>query len=108
MKTYLAGFICLVSLALQAQVFEYTYGSLSDDNAQKVIRCLDGNYVLAGLNGSSGGAYFVCIDTAGHTLWQKTYGPPTGLSYNDATCCMQTHDSGFIVVTNIGYGNGNV
>jgi hypothetical protein len=100
--------ICLTSVASAQTSWWRTYGGTDEDYGYSVQPTSDGGYVVAGYTSSygSGGAdaYLVKTDSAGDTLWTRTFG---GESYDYGFSVQQTSDSGYIVAGwTTSYGNG--
>jgi len=75
-----------------------TYGGANDDWGCSAQQTSDGGYIIAGYTASSGaGLYDVCLiktDTAGDTLWTRTYG---GADDDEGLSVQQTADGGYVV-----------
>lgn len=92
----LASILLPSSLAAQV-VFERTYGGDNADWGCSVQQTADHGYVIAGLTNSSGPGtevYLIRTDSAGDTLWTRTYG---GAHADFANSVRQTADGGYIL-----------
>ncbi len=89
---FLAG-----SLSAQSTFYK-KYNYSGDDFGHFVIETSDGGYAIIGSTNSLGaGNYDVWLlktDSAGDTLWTKTYG---GSDNDEGYCLRQTNDNGFII-----------
>jgi hypothetical protein len=74
-----------------------TFGGTSTDEAYAVRQTSDGGYIIAGGTSSfgdvEGNYYLIKTDSAGDTLWTKTYG---GIGTQTAYAVEQTDDDGYI------------
>lgn len=75
-----------------------TYGGAESDGGEMVIETSDGNFAVLGGTASFGEGYndiwLLKIDTAGDTLWTKTYGGPGA---DRRRWIEETPDSGFVI-----------
>ena len=75
-----------------------TYGGMYDEHGYSVIILPDGGYVIAGVTSSFGAgnddAYLIRTDSAGDTLWTKTYG---GAGNDNAHSVVQSSDMGYVL-----------
>ena len=89
------------------EVFQKTYGHVNGNEANSVTQTRDGGYAVAGWYDVDGlfsaEFYLVLIDSAGDTLWTKTYGSSSEAnahilngSGNEGYHLMQTKDNGFL------------
>ena len=89
-----------------------TFGGIQDDNANGIVLTSTGQPVLAGSTKSFGAGlqdvFLLKVDTAGNSIWQKTYGK-TGDDF--ANGIAKVHDGGFVIAgrttsfgSNKGYG----
>ncbi|MGQ0829187.1 MAG: T9SS type A sorting domain-containing protein [Bacteroidota bacterium] len=89
-------------------IWEKTYGGSNWDFAYSIDTTADGGYIIAGGTYSYGKGnedmYLVKINSAGDTLWTKTYG---GTNEDEARSVIQTSDSGYIL-TGFTKSMGNV
>ena len=81
-----------------SSVFNKLIGGVAEDRANSVLQSSDGNYVFVGSTYSYGGLYsdvwLVKLDTAGNTLWKRTY---DNGNLDSAKSFQQTSDGGFII-----------
>src|SRR6185503_4937802 len=105
----LSGFflICMLTDPAIGQTFQKTYGSVEEDKGNKIIRTFDNNYLITGNYGESRGAYVLKVDTAGNTVWQKSYNAPNLLSFHNDYSVQQTPDSGFVLAGTIYYSTSS-
>jgi hypothetical protein len=87
-------------------IWQKCYGGTATDEAIEVIQSLDGGYFVVGQatsndgdvvgsHGFFGDIWAVKIDSAGTKQWTKVLG---GTAFEDAASCIQTPDSGFLIV----------
>ncbi len=86
-----------------------TFGGVNYDYASSVQQTSDGGYILSGFTKSKGAglfdAWLIRTDTAGDTLWTRTFGG-TGDDHGNAV--QQTADGGYIIVGHTNsYGAGS-
>jgi hypothetical protein len=85
-------------------VWQKTYGGSNGDLALSVNQTSDSGYIVAGYTRSFGaGSYdfwVLKLDSAGNTIWQKTYG---GNGSDQAVDIQQTIEGGYIVAGVINY-----
>ncbi|MDD2889988.1 MAG: T9SS type A sorting domain-containing protein [bacterium] len=93
-------------------VWTKTYGDSADDRAYSVKQSFDNGFIIAGYTASFGhgkeDVYLIKTDSAGDTLWTKTYG---GTEDEEGTLVQQTFDNGTIIVgytTSFGAGLADV
>jgi hypothetical protein len=90
--------ITLLTLSIQAQTFERTYGGLNFEEGKSVIQTTDGNYIVAGWTVSYGAGkedvYLVKVNADSDTLWSKTYG---GIRSDFGCHVLETADNGFAI-----------
>lgn len=94
-NTYLTIIFCLASYISFSQSFQKTYGGIGHDGGYSIDKNLSGEFVVAGstiLNNGSGQAIFLKINSAGDTLWTKSFGDSTAIFYS----VERTFDNGFI------------
>lgn len=85
-----------------------TIGGGGDDEGRSVRQTVDSGFVICGTTNSWGAGYtdvyLVKTDSAGNTLWSKTYGGPGGEA---GSAVRQTVDSGFVLIGSTGsFGEG--
>ncbi|MDD5528469.1 MAG: T9SS type A sorting domain-containing protein [bacterium] len=90
-------------------VWTKIYGDSADDRAYSVKQSFDNGFIIAGYTASFGhgkeDVYLIKTDSAGDTLWTKTYG---GTEDEEGALVQQTSDSGFIIAgTTNSFGAGN-
>ena len=110
---WMIGIACLVPLCAMGQItFERTYGGPDWDEAYSVEQTSDGGYIIAGWTKSFGAGsndvYLVKTDSAGDTVWTRTYGGPDG---DWGFSVGQTSDGGYIIAGwtySFGVGAGDV
>jgi len=90
-------------------LFQKTYGGVSADYGSCVRQTTDGGYIVAGTTTSFGAGnidyYLLKTDSAGDTLWTKTYG---GADVDYCNSVRQTSDGGYILIgytSSFGLGN---
>jgi hypothetical protein len=75
-----------------------TFGATNDEFGESVQQTSDGGFVIAGVTRSYGAGgddvYLIKTDTAGDTLWTRTFGGPLD---DWGLCARQTRDGGYIV-----------
>lgn len=92
--------------ACGAMQWQRSLGGSNDDFGQSVALTNDGGYIVAGHTESQDGdvtnylggaadAWLIKLDSAGNTVWQKTYG---GYNSDGASMIQRTSDGGFIVI----------
>ncbi|MFQ5868818.1 MAG: T9SS type A sorting domain-containing protein, partial [Candidatus Zixiibacteriota bacterium] len=93
-------------------LWTHTYGGGSYEEAHSVQQTADGGYIIAGYTDSFGAGsqdcYVLETDSAGGTLWTRTYG---GSAYDWGNSVQQTSDGGYIIAgdtQSFGAGNGDV
>jgi DNA replication initiation complex subunit (GINS family) len=79
-------------------IWERSFGSIGEDEANNIIRTKDGGYIVVGLTNSkgagSGDAWVVKLSKTGDLLWDQTF----GTKENDfANAVIQTKDGGYAV-----------
>jgi hypothetical protein len=79
-------------------VWTRTYGGPSNDYSHSIARTVDGGYVMVGWTNSLGAGsydvYLIRTDTAGDTVWTRTYG---GASEDYGIFVAPTSDSGCVI-----------
>lgn len=83
------------------ELWNISYGGPKADNANKIIQCFDGNFIVIGSTKSRGAGstdYWV-IKTSGtdKLIWKKNYG---GGKKDNPNSIIQMADSGFVVIGN--------
>lgn len=84
------------------------YGGEENDRGYAVRETFDGGYIIVGetwnANTENQDFYLIKTDSAGDTIWTKTYG---GSDYDRAFSVLQTPDSGYVIggYTRIGTSN---
>ena len=91
------------------ELWNRTFGGISDDEARSVQQTSDGGYMLAGITWSyglgSGDFWLVKTDSNGNEQWNRTFG---GTDHDYAFSIRQTADGGYIVAGWTGsYGAGD-
>lgn len=87
------------------------FGGIAWDDIQDVHQLSDGGYILAGNTVSYGqGSYdmfMIRTNSAGDTLWTKTYGTAGAVSYGEekTASVISTSDGGFLLCGNLYKGN---
>lgn len=81
MKSAFLSIVLLFSgIAMDAQVFRYSYGALGNDIAEAVRQTADNGFVVFGTTGSFGNGnsdmYLIKIADDGQFLWSQTFGGP--------------------------------
>jgi hypothetical protein len=75
-----------------------TYGGMYDEHGYSVITLPDGGYAIGGVTSSYGSgyddAYLIRTNSAGDTLWTKTYG---GAGYDNAYSVALSSDMGYVL-----------
>jgi hypothetical protein len=91
--------------------WSYTFDLNDNDYFNKIIETSDGNYTIAGSTNSFESSQYdfwlAKLDTAGHMLWNQTYG---GQRDDQCSCVIQTSDGGYILAgstTSYGFGNAD-
>ncbi len=78
--------------------WEKTYGGSQDEVGYSVLQVTGGGYLVAGSTGSFGmggeDVYLVRTDTAGDTLWTRTFG---GYGDDVGSSLAETPDGGFVI-----------
>jgi hypothetical protein len=95
--------------AAGATLWTRTYGGTGNDAANAMVAVDAGGFVIAGSTASFGNGqedyYLLRVDSAGDTLWTRTYG---GADRDFAYSLVETADEGFIVGgASLSYGAGN-
>jgi len=90
--------------SLGNEIWNKTYGGMSDDYCYSMSETQDGNYVLIGSTSSYGNGlqdvWLIKVDPEGNELWNETYGD----SLDDVGYSVKpTFDGGYIIT---GYTNG--
>ncbi|HEY1038461.1 MAG TPA: T9SS C-terminal target domain-containing protein, partial [Bacteroidia bacterium] len=97
--------------------WQKTLGGSETEDAQDIVQCANGEYMLAGYtassdgditsisNGSSGYIWVVKIDSTGNLIWEDTYGGSNG---NWATSIIKTDDDSFVIGGNTWSNDGDV
>lgn len=96
-------------------VWQKTMGGSNNDQAVAIQQTADGGYIVAALtqsndgdvSGNHGGQdyWIVKLSSNGTILWQKTLGSS---SFDKATAIQQTSDSGYIIVGEANFPDGDV
>ena len=86
-----------------------TYGGESDDRSYCIQQTTDSGYIITGYTSSFGAGnkdvYLIKTDSAGDTLWTKTFG---GLLDDWGNSIQQTSDGGYIILGSTeSFGSGN-
>jgi hypothetical protein len=95
-----AGNACLLRFDTAGRtVWARSYGGASgEEYGNSVQQTSDGGYIVAGQTNSHGAGgydfYLIKTDTAGETLWTRTFG---GAGVDKGNCVQQTSDGGYIV-----------
>lgn len=78
-----------------------TYGGTKNDDANSVEQTADGGYIIAGTTSSFGDTlgdiYLVKTNSAGDTLWTKSYGSNLTDAADMGNSVRQTSDHGYII-----------
>jgi len=100
---FVALLFCLSSVHAQNLLWQKSYGGSRPDNTPRLLPVSNG-YIFCGSTQSSDGdvsslngfidVWLVRLDTAGHILWEKTYG---GGGNDVATNFYRTKDSGYVI-----------
>ncbi|MBW8051179.1 MAG: T9SS type B sorting domain-containing protein [Cytophagales bacterium] len=92
-----------VKSSIAQQVFQKTYGGISEDTSYSIYQTADGGYIFTGTTNSFGAGgndvLLIKTDSLGDTLWTKAYG---GTGNDHGRSVMQTTDLGYIIT---GYTN---
>jgi len=91
---------------------DQTYGGVNADGAYSLVQTSDGGYAIAGYTESFGYGvpsypdfWLVRVDSAGRSLWEKTYG---GLNADSAQALIVTGSGGFAIAgATMSYGGGD-
>ena len=81
-------------------LWSQAYGGMESDEANAVLQCIDGGYIIAGQSysfGAQGDCYLVKTDGNGIVQWARTYG---GYNNDWAYSVAQTSDRGYIFAGN--------
>jgi len=99
MKTAIIICLTLISFGTALAGWERTYGGSDEEYGFSVVQTSDSGYVIVGYTGSFGAGlydvYLVKTDSAGDTLWTRTYG---GINVDVGRAVVQTTDGGYIIV----------
>jgi hypothetical protein len=86
-----------------------TYGDGENEEGYSVQQTTDGGYIIAGYTDSfsagSRDVYLIKIDSAGDTLWTRTYG---GDVRNEGHSIKETEDGGYVIAGQSGYADGSI
>jgi hypothetical protein len=102
-KTLLTGFFSLLFFfAFSQATFQKIYGGIHDESVGFAQQTSDGGYMIAGTTAGYGAGgydfYLVKTNSAGDTLWTKTYGTTDDENLSSAK---QTSDGGYILAGTI-------
>ncbi len=90
--------LLMLPLGVSANIWTKTYGGAGDDYANFIDTTHDGNYIIVGYTNSFGkGDYDIWvlkIDTAGDTIWTKTYGD----TVDEYGYCIRSVKNGFVIL----------
>ncbi len=80
------------------ELWNKTYGGLSEEGGNEIISTPDGNFMLFGFTQSYGAGdrdfYLVKINSQGDTIWTKTYGSP---NYEESQEITKVKNGGYVL-----------